>query len=320
MLSEVTCHVLSATVTVISEVEESDGPTVSPASTVDYAQHVTLLRPAGLRYMVLRPLFISFDLHVQTFKKDLVFARTMGTETVETLVAGGKATAAPPLAPTLAPLGVDIKGVVAAINEKTASFDGMQVPVKVVVDTDTKEFEITVGTPPASALIKKEAGIEKGSGRQTEEFVADLAIEQVIKIAQMKEQDLHGKTPKARVKEIVGTCNGMGVKVTGKHAKEAMADIEAGKFDKEITEGKTELSEEEKKKLEAERKAMQEELKKKHAEQEQKVQEILDAAKESNATNTQIRQNLAAAGITDDVIDKVAPKSKAAGDDPKPEA
>ncbi len=118
----------------------------------------------------------------------------MSKETVESLVEGGKASAAPPLGPALGPLGVNIGEVVKVINEKTAGFKGMQVPIKVIVDTDTKEFEITVGTPPASALIKKEANIEKGSGNPKADKVADLLIEQIIKISKMKESDLLGKT------------------------------------------------------------------------------------------------------------------------------
>ena len=87
----------------------------------------------------------------------------------------------------------------------------MQVPVKVEVDTDTKDFTITVGTPPAASLILKEAGIEKGSGNPKADKVADVLIEQIIKVAKMKESSLTGKTLKERVKEIIGTCNSMGI-------------------------------------------------------------------------------------------------------------
>ena len=80
----------------------------------------------------------------------------MAKETVDALITGGKATAAPPLGPALGPKGVNIGKVVADINTKTKDFAGMQVPVKVIIDTDTKEFEIKIGTPPASGLIKKE--------------------------------------------------------------------------------------------------------------------------------------------------------------------
>ncbi|MBI3035213.1 50S ribosomal protein L11, partial [Candidatus Woesearchaeota archaeon] len=79
----------------------------------------------------------------------------MTTQTVEALVEGGKATAAPPLGPALGPLGVNIGQIVSDINKKTSVFNGMQVPVKVIVNMDTKKFEISVGTPPASALILK---------------------------------------------------------------------------------------------------------------------------------------------------------------------
>ncbi len=137
----------------------------------------------------------------------------------------------------------------------------MQVPVKVTVDTETKKFEISVGTPPATALIKKEAGIEKAASNPKEEVVADLAIEQVIKIAKMKEDVLLGRDNVAKVKEIIGTCQSMGVMVEGKPASEILKDIEAGKFKREIEAGKTELTEEEKKELEEEKKKLAEELK-----------------------------------------------------------
>ena len=82
---------------------------------------------------------------------------------VDVMVEGGKATPAPPLGPALAPLGVNIGAIVEEINKKTSSFKGMQVPVTVNVNDD-KSFEIKVGIPPVSALIKKELVLEKGSG------------------------------------------------------------------------------------------------------------------------------------------------------------
>src|SRR3990167_1724169 len=111
----------------------------------------------------------------------------MPMQAVDVMVEGGKATAAPPLGPALGPLGVNIGQVISKINEKTAAFKGMQVPVKVEVETESKEFTISVGTPPTSALIKKEAGVEKGSGNPLAERIADLRIEQIIKVAKMKQ-------------------------------------------------------------------------------------------------------------------------------------
>ena len=185
----------------------------------------------------------------------------MATESIKVMVEGGKATASPPLGPALGPMGLNIGQVVADINKKTASFQGMQVPVTLIVDKSTKKYEITVGTPPASALIKKEANIEKGSGNPKADKVADILIEQVIKIAKMKEDTLSGKTLKDRVKEVVGTCNSMGILVEGKPAVETIKDINTGLYDEEIRLEKTELTAEELQKLEEEKQRLAEEIK-----------------------------------------------------------
>src|SRR3972149_9045150 len=85
----------------------------------------------------------------------------MGKVTVQLMIEGGKATAGPQIAQPLAPLKVNIAQIITSINDKTKEFSGMQVPVKVVVDGATKEFEIKVGSPPVSSLIKKELKKEK---------------------------------------------------------------------------------------------------------------------------------------------------------------
>jgi len=155
----------------------------------------------------------------------------MGKEKVDILIEGGKATAGPPLGPALGPLGVNVGLVVKTINEKTADYKGMQVPVTVIVDTATKEFEIKIGTPPASALIKKELGIDTAAHNPLTEVVGNLSVEQLIKITKMKEDDLTGKTLKEKAKEIAGTYVSMGVNIDGKRAKEFLKDLEAGKYD-----------------------------------------------------------------------------------------
>ena len=243
----------------------------------------------------------------------------MPTQTVEALVAGGKATAAPPLGPALGPLGINIGQVIADINKKTALFDGMQVPVKIKVDMDTKKFDISVGTPPASSLILKEAGIEKGSGNPKTDKVADILIEQIIKVAKMKETVLLGNDLKAKVKEIIGTCNSMGILVEGKPAVEAIKEVNEGKFDKEIKEGKTELTAEEKAKLEEERKRLAEEIEKRREEFEKMAKDIIAAmaGKERGA----IKAKLAEAGVPDKIIKELLPvEGAAAGADGKPAA
>lgn len=152
-------------------------------------------------------------------------------ESIDVMVDGGKASAGPPLGPALGPMGIKIDKVIAAINEKTKDYNGMTVPVKVIVDSGTKAFEIEVGSPPTSALIKKELGIEKGSGAAREETAGDLSIENAIKIAGMKKDDMLAKDTKAGVKEVLGVCVSMGIAIEGKSAKEVQAEIASGTHD-----------------------------------------------------------------------------------------
>ena len=154
----------------------------------------------------------------------------MAKETIEVLIEGGKATAAPPLGPALGPMGVNIGQVVGEINNKTADFKGMKVPVKVTIDTDTKAFTIKVGTPPAAQLIKKEANIKKGAGNPITETVADLTMDQIIKVTKMKSDSLLGKSMTSKVKEILGTCRSMGINVEGKKAQAIIEAVNKGEF------------------------------------------------------------------------------------------
>ncbi len=150
---------------------------------------------------------------------------------VNALVSGGEASAGPPLGPALGPLGINILQVVNTINEKTKDFPGMKVPVKVEVDTDTKKFNVEVGVPPTAALIFKESGITKGSGTAGSNFVGDVTMDGIVKIAKMKSDISYAKNIKAVTKEIIGSCLSHGIKVEGKVATEVYADISEGKYD-----------------------------------------------------------------------------------------
>ena len=105
---------------------------------------------------------------------------------ISALVTGGEASAGPPLGPALGPLGVNVLSIVKMINEKTNDYAGMKVPVKVEIDTDTKQFDVIVGVPPTASLIAKEAGIQKGSGQSGTEFVGDVGIDKIVKVAKLK--------------------------------------------------------------------------------------------------------------------------------------
>ncbi|MGQ9759734.1 MAG: 50S ribosomal protein L11 [Candidatus Methanomethylicaceae archaeon] len=160
----------------------------------------------------------------------------MGTKkTLNFLVDGGKATGGPPIGPALGPMGLNILQVVNTINEKTKEFEGMKVPVKVIADPDTKEFEVEVGVPTTTALIVKELKLQKCSSNAKAEKVGDLSIEGAIKIAKTRFPLSVAKTLKSCLKEILGTCVSIGVTVAGKDPREVQKEIDAGKYDEIIS-------------------------------------------------------------------------------------
>ena len=150
--------------------------------------------------------------------------------TIEVLVPGGEATPGPPLGPELGPTPVDVQAVVQQINDETAAFDGMEVPITVEYEDDGS-FTIEVGVPPTAELIKDEAGFDTGSGEPQETFVADLTVEQVTKIAEQKQSDLLAYDLKNAAKEVVGTCTSLGVTIEGEDPREFKDRVEDGEYD-----------------------------------------------------------------------------------------
>jgi large subunit ribosomal protein L11 len=150
---------------------------------------------------------------------------------VELLVNGGQANAGPPLGPALGPLGMNILAVVNKINELTKDYAGMKVPVKISVDTEDKSFDVTVGTPTASALIVAELKIEKGSGTPNTVKVGNLSMDQMVRIAKIKRPELLAPTLKEAAKEMLGTCVSLGVTVEGKDPREVQKEIDAGSYE-----------------------------------------------------------------------------------------
>jgi large subunit ribosomal protein L11 len=152
-------------------------------------------------------------------------------KTVDALVNGGQATAGPPLGPALGPLGVNVLAIVNKINELTKDFAGMKVPVKITVDPETKQFEVTMGTPTTSALIVSELKIEKGSGTPNVDKVGNLSMAQVIGLAKKKRLELLAKSLRLATKEVLGSCVSMGVTVEGRDPREAQREVDEGKYD-----------------------------------------------------------------------------------------
>jgi len=150
---------------------------------------------------------------------------------VEALVSGGQATAGPPLGPALGPLGVNVLAIVNKINDVTKHYAGMKVPVKITIDTETKEFEVSVGIPTTSALIVSELKVEKGSEAPKTQKIGNLSLEQVIKIAEIKRSELLARNLRRAVKEVLGSCVSMGVTVEEKEPREVQREIDEGKWD-----------------------------------------------------------------------------------------
>jgi len=155
--------------------------------------------------------------------------------TIEVLVPGGEATPGPPLGPELGPTPVDVQAVVQDINDRTAAFDGTEVPVTVEYEDDGS-FTVDVGVPPTAELIKDEAGFDTGSGKPQENFVADLSVEQVKQIAEQKRPDLLAYDPKNAAKEVVGTCVTLGVTIEGEDARTFKQRVDDGEYDDVLAE------------------------------------------------------------------------------------
>ncbi|MEM3362190.1 MAG: 50S ribosomal protein L11 [Candidatus Anstonellaceae archaeon] len=160
----------------------------------------------------------------------------MGETIISVIIEGGKATPGPPLAPALAPLGVNIVQLIGDLNKQTAIFEGTKVPVKVIVDKQTKKWRFEIGSPATSELIKKELKIEKGAkgGEQDPKIVGNLTMEQVIKIAKKKQTSSLSKTLKGTVIEVIGTCLSMGVTVENLDPREIIKKIKKGEYDSVI--------------------------------------------------------------------------------------
>jgi len=153
---------------------------------------------------------------------------------IKLLVDGGEMKPGPALSQKLGPLGIPLNQVIQKVNQATTSFAGLKVPVELNVDAATRDFEVKVFSPPVSELLKKELGIEKGSGAQKKIRVGNASIEQIISLAKTKFPNLLSKDFKSAVKTIVGTCVSLGILIENKPAVEIEQEIEEGKYDKEI--------------------------------------------------------------------------------------
>ena len=128
---------------------------------------------------------------------------------VKLQIPAGKATPAPPVGPALGQAGINIMGFTKEFNARTADQAGMIIPVVISVYED-RSFDFVTKTPPAAVLLKKAAGVEKGSGEPNMKKVATVTKDQVKEIAETKMQDLNAADVEAAMRMIEGTARSMG--------------------------------------------------------------------------------------------------------------
>ncbi|MCS7128991.1 MAG: 50S ribosomal protein L11 [Desulfurococcaceae archaeon] len=155
----------------------------------------------------------------------------MPRKSIRLLIEGGRATQGPPIGSALSPLGLNLAEVVKAINDATKDFEGLTVPVEVVVDTESKAYEVRVSTPTTTTLILREAGAKEPSGDPANKKVGDITLEKAIKIAIVKKKELTAKTIKKALKCILGSAKSIGVTVEGRDPGEVIKEVEDGKYD-----------------------------------------------------------------------------------------
>jgi large subunit ribosomal protein L11 len=133
-------------------------------------------------------------------------------KTVKLQISAGQATPAPPVGPSLAPQGINLMDFCQKFNELTKDQAGWTIPVKVKIFED-KSFKIEVSQPPVSELLKKAAGIEKGSGEPHKTKVGKISQDQLREIAKRKLPDLNTKDIEKAAKIIEGTAKAMGITI-----------------------------------------------------------------------------------------------------------
>jgi large subunit ribosomal protein L11 len=133
---------------------------------------------------------------------------------VKLQIPAGRANPAPPVGTALGPQGINIMAFCKEFNARTQSQDGIILPVEVTIFSD-KSFTFILKTPPAAVLLKKEAGVEKGSGTPNKQKVGSVTRAQLRKIAELKMPDLNCDTIEAAEAMVAGAARSMGIEVSG---------------------------------------------------------------------------------------------------------
>lgn len=131
---------------------------------------------------------------------------------VKLQIKAGQATPAPPVGPALAPHGINISEFCQKFNDATKDKQGFKIPVEITVYED-RTYDFKMKQPPASDLLKKMAGIEKGSGQPNKTKIAKISRDQLRQVAEQKMEDLNAQDIEAAMKIIEGTAKNMGITI-----------------------------------------------------------------------------------------------------------
>ncbi len=163
---------------------------------------------------------------------------------IKLLVDGGNMKPGPAIAQQIGPIGLNMGKIISEVNNATKNLSGMQIPVVLDINPKTKDFKIEVLSPPVSALLKKEAGIELASGERKKYRCGNLSIEQIISVTKQKYSNLLAKDFKKALLSILGSAMSSGFLIESKDPKEVIEEVKKGKYDEEINSQKTETPKE----------------------------------------------------------------------------
>ncbi len=132
---------------------------------------------------------------------------------------------------TLKKSGLDLAKLREELNKLTEKYKGFEVTIKIMVDEDTKEYDIEIKPPTTTELLLKAVGAKEPSGDPMHQKIGDLSFEKIVEIAILKKPSLNAKTLKAAVKTILGSARSIGITVDGKDPKQVTQEVESGVYD-----------------------------------------------------------------------------------------
>ncbi len=132
---------------------------------------------------------------------------------------------------TLKKSGLDLAKLREELNKLTEKYKGFEVTIKIMVDEDTKEYDIEIKPPTTTELLLKAVGAREPSGDPMHQKIGDLSFEKIVEIAILKKPSLNAKTLKAAVKTILGSARSIGITVDGKDPKQVTQEVESEVYD-----------------------------------------------------------------------------------------